>query len=268
MTEVGGRQARPWCEDYYDAVAHYYWDPGLLDHFSHSYLARHHKRSDPDGKGRPARVMQRLRRVEDPLNHILGLFFALAPSALISQLIQAASGEASEGPFRSLGTSSWSELGLGESTQPDVTLHAASSFTNFEVKVPGGHSDIQQVVKYGLVAMRARESYGVGRCRLIYLTPFGLPRIFKPSFTSWEAVRAAAVAMVPEIRKQAFTSLDDLGKATLITAIQQLGLASMTFAEFDDVLQAYLDAEARHEVESRLIGGLRTELRARNLVGG
>lgn len=262
------RQARSWCEDYYDAVAHYYWDPGLLDHFSHSYLARHYKRPDPEGKGRPARVMQRVRRLEDPLNHILSMFFALAPDALISRLIQIATGEVSLGPFRSLGTSSWAELGLGESTQPDVSIHAADSFTNFEVKVPGGHSDIQQVVKYGLIAMRAHRCYGVRRCRLIYLTPFELPRIFKPSFTSWEAVRAAAVVMAPQVRKQGFANLGDVEKAELLAAIQQLGLASLTFTEFDDALQTYLEDEVRHEVESKLIVGLRAELRARNLVSG
>lgn len=268
MPEVGGRPTRPWCEDYYDAVSHLYWDPGILDHFTHSYLTRHYKRPDPEGKGRPARVMQRVRRIEDPLNHILGLFFALAPTALISRLIYAASEEICDGPFRSLGSSSWSELGLDESTQPDVSLHAADSFTNFEVKVPGGHSDLQQVVKYGMVAMRAHERFGVGRCRLIYLTPFELPRIFRPSFTSWDAVRAAALAMAPEIRKQAFTSLDGSGRAALAAALHQLGLSSITFAGFDRVLQDYLDEEVRHEVEARLITGLRAELRARNLVAG
>lgn len=64
---------RPWTEEYYDIVDHYFWAPDRLGHLS-----------DPSRSlKKPAEVLERLRRIEEPLNQILGIFFSLAPSRFI-----------------------------------------------------------------------------------------------------------------------------------------------------------------------------------------
>lgn len=67
---------RPWTEEYYDIVDHDFWAPDWLGHLS-----------DPNrALKRPTDVLNRVRRIEEPLNYILGIFFALTSSRLIREL--------------------------------------------------------------------------------------------------------------------------------------------------------------------------------------
>ncbi len=69
-----------WNADYYDMVEHYFWSPGSLGR-------------QPQTDVSPLKVFRGLRRNEEPLNHMLMLFFRLAPSDLVQQLYECWFGE-------------------------------------------------------------------------------------------------------------------------------------------------------------------------------
>jgi hypothetical protein len=65
---------RSWTSEYYDIVGFYYWEPQILNRQS----KRDEKKSFDD-------VIARIKRLEVPLNHILNIFFVLAPNSLLQK---------------------------------------------------------------------------------------------------------------------------------------------------------------------------------------
>jgi hypothetical protein len=65
----------PWPREYYGLLEHYHWEP--------QWLNRHAKAKSTD---RPInQIFDSLNRAEVPLNHILNLFFSIAPDSLVSR---------------------------------------------------------------------------------------------------------------------------------------------------------------------------------------
>jgi hypothetical protein len=67
-----------WTERYFDALDHCPWAPDRLGH----------RREPTHALKNPAGVLKRRRRIEEPLNHILAIFFDLAPPAIVRDLFR------------------------------------------------------------------------------------------------------------------------------------------------------------------------------------
>lgn len=109
---------RPWTEAYYDAMEHYAWAPDRLGH-----------RSDPQHvNGTPSEVLARLRRIEEPLNHIVGVFFSLAPPSLLQDLFVKFVGLPTSDDLSLMGRSVEQELNVCSLTQPDFAFSSPTAF--------------------------------------------------------------------------------------------------------------------------------------------
>lgn len=249
---------RPWTEEYYDIVDHYFWAPDRLGHLSNP-LRKLKK---------PADVMARLRRIEEPLNHILGIFFALAPSRFIQELYRECAGVEIDAPLRLLGRSVHSAYGIKDATQPDFAFEGPTSFVTLEAKV-AGRSSIEQLLKYAMLHWRVAAVRQPTNQALLYLSDTPLSSLFPGGFTGWEGAKARAVAELPNVRKQAFQTLDDAERLQIEAALQALTISHISYGELDALLARWESKAVASDadgVDAKLFGGVRQELWRRKLI--
>lgn len=247
---------RSWTEEYYDLVEHYFWAPDQIGH-----------RSDKDRKlKKPAEVMARLRRNEEPLNHILGLFFALAPISLVHDIFRGhCNVEADAHLLTLMGRSSYSANGIGEATQPDFAFDGDGAFLTVEAKI-GSKSSIEQLLKYAFLHWKADVARPRTIHALVYLTDAPLAKLYPGGFESWEDAKRRATEALPEITKQAFTRLSAAEREAVVAMLQTVRIGHMTYRDLDRIVAARLRKLTEPEgVEARLYVGLRMELGQRGL---
>ena len=129
-----------WNTNYYEILHDYYWEPQNLGRGSSLYTQITNQQE----------MLGNIRRMEVSLNHVLTLFFSLAPQAFIQHLETTAFGNCSTHTYRSVGIFELRRSAPHDPTQPDVFLVAADSCFSIEVKI-GAKSSLEQVVKYALL---------------------------------------------------------------------------------------------------------------------
>jgi hypothetical protein len=249
---------RSWTEEYYDIVDHYFWAPDRLGHLSNPLRALKS----------PAEIMARLRRIEEPLNHILGIFFSLAPSGFIQEVYRVGVGVEIDAPLQVLGRSIHSAYGINDATQPDIAFQGPTSFATLEAKV-AGRSSTEQLLKYALLHWRVAAVRQPARQALLYLSETPVGRLFPGSFVDWPAMKARAIEDLTKVKKQAFVRLGDDERRQVVSTLEALPIAHITYAELDGLMAGWeskanaVDADG---VETKLFAGVRQELRRRELV--
>lgn len=258
LTGVEFRMTRPWTEEYYDITEHYFWTSKALGHMP-----------DPNRALKsPAEVLDRLRRIEEPLNHILGIFFALVPSRFIQELYRASTGVEIDAPLRLLGRSVHSAYGIKDATQPDFAFEGPTSFVTLEAKV-AGRSSAEQLLKYAMLHWRVAAVRQPSRQALLYLSDTPVGSLFPGGFTGWASMKGRAIEALPSVQKQAFVRLNDEERSQVTGMLEALPVAHMTYAELDALMAGWetkakaLDADG---VEAKLFAGMRQELHRRELV--
>lgn len=251
---------RPWTEEYYDIVDFYFWSPDKLGH-----------RSDKERKLKKAdEVMGRLKRIEEPLNHILGIFFALAPSRFVHDLFATQCDVHCNDDLTLLGRDVHTTYGIADATQPDFAFDGPSSFLTIEAKFGAGKSSLEQLLKYALlhdmIAARGRRS-AVG---LLYLSDGPTTSLFPTGFQDWSTVKELAIAELPKVEKHAFKRLSDTSRQALIETLRELPIAHCSYRDLDALLARYEAAATSEDaggVEAKLYRGLRAELARRGVAG-
>lgn len=135
-TEMGTH----WNNRYYDAVQEIFWDPQLIGR----------RPMDPRKYANDWDMLAGLRRLEVPLNHILGIFFSLAPQDFLEKLEATVFGDGHSDPYRSVGIFELRQVHPHDPTQPDVFLVSTSTCLSIEVKI-ASKSDEAQVAKYAML---------------------------------------------------------------------------------------------------------------------
>jgi len=249
---------RPWPEEYYDIVDHYFWAPDRLGHLSNPLRALK----------KPAEIMARLRRIEEPLNHILGIFFAIAPSSFVQELYRTHTGIEIDVPLRLLGRDIHKAFGINDATQPDFAFQGPSSFVTLEAKV-AGRSSTEQLLKYALLHWRVAAASRPTQQALLYLSDAASTKLFLRGFVDWPSMKAKAIADLPSLRRQAFERLSEDERRQVAMTLEVLPIAHITYAELDS-LMAKWEAKARaidaDGAEAKLFSGVRHELKRRGLV--
>ncbi len=169
-----------WNTNYYEILQDYYWEPQHLD-CGRLNLPRF---------SNDRKMLWHIHQMEVSLNHILALFFSLAPRDFIQVLEFAAFGSHSSAAFRQV---SLFELRTGnkhDPTQPDVFLVSADRCLSIEVKV-SATSGLEQVAKYALLHLdfALRNGIPTDGSRLIYLTPRPVSLTWKEKFPDVVAMR-------------------------------------------------------------------------------
>lgn len=249
---------RPWPEEYYDIVDHYFWAPDRLGHLSNPLRTLR----------RPADIMARLRRIEEPLNHILGIFFSLAPSGFVQEIYRVVLGVEIDAPLRLLGRTVHSAYGIQDATQPDFAFEGPTSFVTLEAKV-AGRSSTEQLLKYAYLHWRVTDARQPQKQGLLYLSDAPVSRLFPGGFVDWPTMKAKAIEDLPKVKKQAFVRLKEHERRQVEATLEALPVAHMTYADLDALMAAW-EAKAQAAdadgVEAKLFSGVRQEFRRRELV--
>ena len=248
---------RPWPLEYYDAVHHYFYAPERLEHFSGP---------KENAKGRYERVMERLMCIEEPLNHIIGLFFDLAPSNFVRKLFADYCDLASNGQFRLLGRSIEKEFHLGNFSQPDFAFDGHDSFLTIEAKIDHT-SGMDQLVKYAALHHKAALRRPGRNHALLFLSKEPQEKLFKEKIEGWQQIRNLAKQRLKEMPQKSFQKIDGEERQSISAMIDNLKLGYMNFSDFAEALdnQSELMRSSSNEEGEKLYRGLLFELKRRLL---
>lgn len=245
-----------WNTNYYEILHDYYWEPQHLGRGAviNTRIANQQQ------------MLGSIRRMEVSLNHVLALFFSLAPQTFIEHLEEAAFGNCSRDTYRSVGIFELRRSAPHDPTQPDVFLVSGDSCFSMEMKI-GAKSCLEQVVKYALLHGDYQKRTGATlRSRLLYLTPRPVSKTWVEKFPDLTCMRSALEAYdYPALLKKAnmehALSVEELRQAVLT-----LEVAHFSFADFYGKVMAYaaaIPAGAYTDTARKLFDGLIHELESR-----
>lgn len=170
---------RSWTDSYYDSLEHYFWTSERLGH-----------KPDPDRKlKKPGEVFARLKRLEGPLNHILGLFFALAPPRFVAHLFEQHAALGIDEFATYLGGDVQALCESDSATQPDFAFDSPACFLTIEAKIDS-KSSIEQVAKYALLHQRADAQRPRKMHALMCMSRNAPHDLFAGPWTGWNDVKA------------------------------------------------------------------------------
>lgn len=246
------KDRRGWTTHYYDAVEYYFWGPDKLN-----------ARWDPRLKPGLDPVMNRLKRLEEPLNHCLTLFLDLAPISLLNDLAGRAAG-IRLGAGVEVGDRSIHGVFDGRNVvQPDVLITGSEGVLAVEVKL-GSRSGAEQVLKYALLLSRVAGSRPYA---LTYLTEKPFPWHWRDCASPAD-VKSAALARLSELERLGELPLDQTVRAEISAAVESLELRGWSFPALAACLDDWTSQCGEGPGDQTLRGlcaGMADELRVRGL---
>jgi hypothetical protein len=176
-----------WHQKYWDTVDQLYWTPSMLGLAS---IPRAQWGDDPDRividraqlssgaslytrKGTARTNLARMRRLEEPLNHIFDITFAIAACAVIERMFAGPLGFGDPGPFLRIGREIETRFpdSAGNSTQQDAFYVSDRSLIGVELKL-GSKTWPGQVLKYlSLMVAEERLTGRRDQIGLLFITP-------------------------------------------------------------------------------------------------
>jgi len=245
-----------WNADYYSIVEEYFWAPSMLGR-------------RPMQDVRPLEIFRRLRSNEVPLNHVLMIFFRLAPSDFTRQLFETWFSWRVTEDFELLNSYQVNRMLVSGFTQPDLFFaHPAVSFM-VEMKIDAKSSE-DQVLKY--VALSHLESKQSGVTKPMYLAYLvkGTP---ETTFKWRPGSPADVVDRVNQMDRSEYRKkwgfLEDEDWSAIENRLRRMELRFATYRDFGELLAQYeagLDHESPYvDTIERLFRGARMELESRGL---
>ncbi len=218
-----------WNAVYYDIIQEYYWDPRVLGRVP----------ANPAIFANESEMLGSLRRMEVSLNHMLALFFGLAPQDYIRRLETESFGDSTDEIYHNVNLFELRRTAPHDPTQPDVFLTSADTCFSVEVKI-GAKSSLDQLVKYALLHRdHERRTGGNLKSRLMYLTPRPVSKTWGENFADVGNMRTALEDFdYPALLKKARAS-ESLSAEDLKSAALSMEVVHMTFDHFNEFTRAY-----------------------------
>lgn len=266
-----------WHTKYWDAVDQLYWTPR---HLGLTSIPKSQWGDDPTLIQLPRHRIQnggtiytrsgtyrsnaaRMRLLEETLNHIFDITFAIAPDEAVSQLLHEPAGVVDRGPYDRVGREIAARLGLedGNVTQQDGFFVSPASILGVELKL-GSATRPDQVLKYlALALLEERQSGRRDSVALLFITPHDASGIFRqagalsngrlPTGFIDQFAHAKLNKTLRRLRSESKNELDDLAV--------RMRLAHTTWAELIErcnELVSSLDRQrAGDETLARLLAG-------------
>lgn len=246
-----------WNNRYYDAVQEIFWDPQLIGR----------RPMEPRKYANDWDMLAGLRRLEVPLNHILGIFFSLAPQDFLEKLEAEVFGGGHSDVYRSVGIFELRQAHPHDPTQPDVFMVSSSTCLSIEVKIDS-KSDENQVAKYAMLhGCQMNRTGKRNRSRLIYLTPRPVAKTWREGHADTALLKQA----MGEFDHQAFLKKHRLeaqmSPEELAGQIRMMEIGHLDFTSFHSLAKGYHESltEASPSVGTvkRLMEGVLHELEYR-----
>ncbi|WP_252259923.1 hypothetical protein [Erythrobacter aurantius] len=269
-----------WHRKYWDSVDQFYWNPSLLGLPSipkGEWIKEGDRISVPANRvqnggsiyarrGTAKENAERMRRLEEPLNHIFEIAFGIAPDHVIEELILKPAGISDSGPFERLGREiavRYTGFTDGNTTQQDGFFVSSSSAVGVELKL-GSTTWPGQVLKYiSLIVAEERRSGSRENVGLIFITPHPDASIV------WEQCRAGPNGSIdPDYIERVPVSQTNAAIREMLTdhgehfrsVADRLVMHHLSWSQFAAACwKVHLDASAdgqRGETLSRLMKGL------------
>jgi hypothetical protein len=268
-----------WHLKYWDTIDQLYWSPGLLGLTS---IPRREWTADgatvtiPSShlqnggsiytrKGTARENAARMRRLEEPLNHIFDITFGIAPNETIRRLFFLPLDFDGTGPVERLGrevAARYPEMSGGNVTQQDALFVAEDALVGVELKL-GSKTWPGQVLKYlALMVCEERLTGMRSRIGLLYVTPNreGSIVLSQAGCGADGRLPEDFLVSIPQPQKNSLLErlLAEHG-ALFEGASKRLQVCHISWAELHEAAQALADAEtgkdAGSETHKRLMEG-------------
>ena len=259
MTTASERSdpTRPWPQFLYDLYEWCFWEPRRIGRLP-----------DPESKGF-AHYAGRLRATDEPLNHILRLFMALAPDEVAPRLAEAAGLTAMQDHYALRGRDFLLRYDLPvNSTQPDFVFDGQHSVLSVEMKL-AARTDAVQLAKYLWLHSRIEAgSTTPRRHAMIYLGPADFASLWPDRQALSPAARLAqAIEALPTRIGRERVAVE---REPVERIARHFALGFLSYRDLDEVLtgmRADISGTGWEASAARsLVDGLRAELDQRGLV--
>jgi hypothetical protein len=240
-----------WPQEYYHALEHYYWEPQKLNRHANA------KR----GKNEVEEVLRGLHKSETALNHILNVFFNIAPHPLVTRFFRRF---LSGWPEERVENHSRIDMGF---CQPDFLFEGQESRIAIEMKIDEKTS-LEQIVKYALL-LRFHQGEGDKPMLpfLLYLCR-DCKKVWRNGLT-FSTFHDALSNVNYTGTIQRYATKSGLSQEEVVSLARELPVAHLTYTEFSKFLHG--EIEGLHSCEGamtlrNLVNGLISELATRGLV--
>jgi len=217
--------ANDWTDEYESIVEFYFWEPQHLN-----------RRAPPGRNPGIDEVLQRLRRKEVPLNHLLGILFRLIPASLSARLLSSIAGVPIGSTARFVNNADLRRSSAYGACQPDFVFQIRDGLAFVEVKVEAKTS-AEQLAKYATFAACQKTE---GKVVLILLGKTA-------RFAEADCFSDLASGKLP-FGKKASSSIRRLGLEASDVARQ--------FRRMELYCSSFTHLHAALEAEARRLGGL------------
>jgi len=254
------REPVAWNSEYWDLMTRLFWEPKRIECKSIC------------GRRKEKEVINRLKRLEVPLNDIFNIFLRIAPSRFPGRLFSRAFDSPFDERFEFFGLEVADRYGFGNEniTQQDAFLVGDETLLMIELKI-GAKTKLEQVEKYALLAALEESETGPReRLLLLYLTPKKrFHQIWEEKFNDREELKKALKRREYKPKSDTKRELDKIFPQHIEdvpNAMGRMEVGFMTYAELADALalekkRTRLNPDAEgDETLTKLIDGLHCEL--------
>jgi hypothetical protein len=249
-----------WNNRFYDAVQEIFWDPQLIGR----------RPMSPRKYANEWDMLSGLRRLEVPLNHILGFFFSLAPQDFVEKLESRVFSDGHSDTYRSVGIFELRQTHPHDPTQPDVFLVSTSTCMSIEVKI-ASKSDEVQVAKYAMLhGVQMNRNGKQSRSRLIYLTPRPMAKTWREGHANPMDLKLAMADFDHRTFLKRHRMDVEMSPEELAGQIEMLEIGHLNFSDFHLLAGEYFESLTEDTptvgTVKRLMEGLLHELEFRRSV--
>lgn len=251
---------KDWTSEYYDVMEFYYWEPQHL-----GKIKNQNSRYNSAGK-----ALSHIQNMEVSLNHMFNVFFRLAPSSFINQVIVEFFSKDTEEKFSLQGRYAVSEF--SSLVQPDLLF--SSDETNFSIEMKiGAKSSLEQVYKYGLLHwMEQKHTNSTKKSFLLYMNKNNFSDLWTERFSSVGELKKQTLILDIETLKAKAAKNENthIEWDEVKHLVGETDIGFCTYSDFAALLKRFTaqfagNNEASETIE-KLFGGLYSELERRQLI--
>ncbi|MCI5050487.1 MAG: hypothetical protein MRY32_09215 [Rickettsiales bacterium] len=241
-----------WAKEYYEIVEYYFWEPQHIG-----------RQKNPNTKYVNAEMaLDHVRNLEVSLNHIINIFFRLAPDNFINRMLEKYYDHQTDDAFVFTGREELRDI-YG-ATQPDVYFVGKDTTLSIELKLAAKTSP-DQLAKYAVLNSHVEKLDNRPRKHfLLYMTPSGRVDKLAPKLSTYEAIKTAiSDEGIAKVLKRAKLKEDLISQVREYVGLSHFEITS--YEAFSSFLRQE-KAASRESTFKKLVDGIVSEFAERGLV--
>ena len=246
---------KDWTSEYYDVMEFYYWEPQHLG-----------KIKNPKSRySNPVESLQHIQNMEVSLNHMFNVFFRLAPSGFINQLLNTTCKTNISDELSMQGRYAVKEYST--LVQPDLLLTSDNTNFSIEMKI-GAKSSLEQVYKYALLHwLEQQHTHTHKQSVLLYIGKGDFQNLWSEKLIKPKDVIKAAIESDISNLKLRASKVEgvDINWNEVEGILSNTIIGYCNYADFESLLGEY-PGNNSSETVVKLFGGLSSELKRRGLI--